>query len=432
MTTSTGAADPRLLAACGLATNEEDMGEEGKQAPKSPAQKLQGGRPSKPLSDSSDGLIRTTAPDRRPPLSLPFVLVDEACQSVEPATLIPLTASNSCRSLVLLGDPCQLPPTVRSTADSPLSVSLMERLSSTIPEPVIVTAKADSSLKDDSCLNALPIRQARSLVQAWGASEEEARQRVSYRKQFAGSLLLSVQYRMHPSIAAFSSAIFYDGLLSTPSFLAGFRKFPTTLSHVLPCDKCGATSVRMVNVGGRTNERRGATKNVARTVFGSANVLLSPEEQTTYRNEAEALRVVEVVKQMFRRYEASDDTFPTSIGVITPYNGQVKLIKSLLASDEEMVSLTQKLTVPIEVNSVDGYQGRERDLIIFSAVRSNRAGNLGFLHDWRRMNVALTRARTALIVVGDLETLVEGDKHWAAFGKWCQGVRCIVENSELQ
>jgi regulator of nonsense transcripts 1 len=307
----------------------------------------------------------------------------------------------------------------------------MERLSSTVPEPVIVTAKVDSAMKDETWLNALPIRQARSLVQAWGASEEDSKQRIAYRKQFAGSLLLSVQYRMHPSIAAFSSAIFYDSLLSTPSFLADSRKFPCVLNNLLPCDKCGSNSIRMVNVGGRTNERRGGTQNVARTVFGSSNFLLSPEEQTTYRNEAEAICVVELVKEMVLRYDKKDGTFPASVGVVTPYNGQVKLIKSMLASDDQLSSLIQNIPITIEVNSVDGYQGRERDLIIFSAVRSNRSGKLGFLHDWRRMNVALTRARAALIVVGDLETLIEGDKHWAAFGKWCQGVHCIVDNATL-
>merc|ERR1719464_976329 len=76
---------------------------------------------------------RANAPDGLPPISLPFVIVDEACQSIEPATLIPLTASNSCRSLVLLGDPCQLPATVKSEQAFPLTISLMERLAGTLP-----------------------------------------------------------------------------------------------------------------------------------------------------------------------------------------------------------------------------------------------------------------------------------------------------------
>mmetsp|Transcript_23591 Transcript_23591/g.28335 ORF Transcript_23591/g.28335 Transcript_23591/m.28335 type:complete len:114 (-) Transcript_23591:101-442(-) len=104
-------------------------------------------------------------------------------------------------------------------------------------------------------------------------------------------------------------------------------------------------------------------------------------------------------------------------------------MKSLMASDEEYKSLSEKLPTKIEVNSVDGYQGRERDLIIFSAVRSNRQGNVGFLADWRRMNVALTRAKSTLVVVGDLESLEEGDKNWAAFGKFCRGLDVIVDTT---
>ena len=78
------------------------------------------------------------------------------------------------------------------------------------------------------------------------------------------------------------------------------------------------------------------------------------------------------------------------------------------------------------------YQGRERDLIIFSAVRSNRQGRIGFLADWRRMNVALTRAKSGLVVIGDAETLKEGDKHWNAFVHWCEGMGCLVDDSAMQ
>ena len=73
------------------------------------------------------------------------------------------------------------------------------------------------------------------------------------------------------------------------------------------------------------------------------------------------------------------------------------------------------------------YQGRERDLIIFSAVRSNRQGRIGFLSDWRRMNVALTRAKSGLVVLGDAETLKDGDRHWSAFVHWCEQMDCLVE-----
>ena len=99
--TSTGASDPRLLAACGIVLADDD----DKTFPRSRSQ-----------ASSTKTMVahqaRVNAPENLPHLSLPFVIVDEACQSVEPATLIVLTSTNSCRSLVLLGDPCQLPPTV--------------------------------------------------------------------------------------------------------------------------------------------------------------------------------------------------------------------------------------------------------------------------------------------------------------------------------
>ena len=118
---------------------------------------------------------------------------------------------------------------------------------------------------------------------------------------------------------------------------------------------------------------------------------------------------------------------PMSIGIVTPYSSQVALIKSLMAADAEFRSLAIQSSTVIEVKSVDGYQGRERDLIIFSAVRSNRQGRLGFLTDWRRMNVALTRAKSALVVFGDTETLRDGDRHWEALVNWCENLGCVVD-----
>lgn len=95
VSTSTGAADPRLMAACGIVNKDSGTDKDDKP------------NRYKPTSDTQSAM-RENAPDGFPPLSLPFVLVDEACQSVEPATLVPVVSSNSCRSLVMLGDPCQV------------------------------------------------------------------------------------------------------------------------------------------------------------------------------------------------------------------------------------------------------------------------------------------------------------------------------------
>jgi superfamily I DNA and/or RNA helicase len=407
VSTSTGAAEPRLLAACGVNVDLD----------------IVNGDTNKKVSLGKSIPERTNAPDGLPPLFLPFVIVDEACQSVEPATLIPLTASNSCRSLVLLGDPCQLPATVKSDPDSILSISLMERLAATLPQPSINMGNDDSAM-DTTYLASLPTKQAQSLLRSMQRREST---QVGYKKRFAGSLLLSIQYRMHPSIAAFPSAVFYEGLLSTPDLLGSHRPFPRVLSELMP-NKDRSLAVRMIHVGGRCNERRGEGNKFTNTVY-IANADTQAQESTSYRNEAEAVRVVDLIKDIIRKNYQDDPFSPKSIGVVTPYTGQVQLIKSMIANDAEMNSLAREGSASIEVKSVDGYQGRERDVIIFSAVRSNRNGNLGFLTDWRRLNVALTRARTALLVVGDVDTLKEGDKHWAAFAKWCQGAGCIVEDT---
>lgn len=391
VSTSTGAADPQLLAACGIHSDDRHT------------------------IDTSD---RSNAPDGMAPLSLPFVIVDEACQSVEPATLIPVVASNSCRSLVLLGDPCQLPPTVINRESNELSVSLMERLAATLPHPGVIPPFDETMSKDDRYLDSLPIKQAVSFLR----SQSEHKLQRSYRKVYNGSILLSVQYRMHPSIAALPSALFYNGLLSTPDFLSEQRQFPKSLAKSMPCGSQDL-GVRLIDVGGSCGERQGLPKRLQEP--GAA--VSAPgigEEQTSYWNELEAERVISLVK------EALVDLEVSSIGIISPYNGQVQLIKSMLASDTHVKELLTKRPTSIEVKSVDGYQGRERDIIIFSAVRSNRNGRIGFLHDWRRMNVALTRARSGLILVGDFDTLSTASKYWGALLKWGSGARCLIDETE--
>jgi len=78
---------------------------------------------------------------------------------------------------------------------------------------------------------------------------------------------------------------------------------------------------------------------------------------------------------------------------------------------------------------VDGFQGREKTLIVFSSVRSNAAKRVGFLKDWRRLNVAITRARSGLVVVGDGATLRQ-DRTWRAFLDWCEAEGVRVEASQ--
>lgn len=406
--TSVGAADPRLLAACGIPTGE-DFDERNQQDRKSSTFSV----------SRTDSEKAPLAPDGLPSLILPFTIVDEACQSIEPANLIPITSTDSCRSLVLLGDPCQLPPTVKSdvTGTSSLSISLMARLAEILP-PVLMSASTEKTECDDTFLNAKSARQAISLIEY--RTKTQSSNKITYKKQFPGSILLNVQYRMHPSISAFPSAIFYDSLLSTPSFLGDLRPFPEALHSMYPVEN-SSLGVRFINVAGQRNERRGDISQAAS--YLDVPAAISVEASTSFSNKAEAEHVVSILKKLISGSN-NPASVPQSIGIVTPYAAQVSLIKAMLDFPDvaELIRFTT-----IEVKSVDAYQGRERDIIIFSAVRSNRSCRLGFLSDWRRMNVAMTRAKSGLIIVGDKETLKNGDMHWEAFIKWCESSGVISE-----
>jgi superfamily I DNA and/or RNA helicase len=164
------------------------------------------------------------------------------------------------------------------------------------------------------------------------------------------------------------------------------------------------------------------------TLSSTDTVVKSASEpsSTSYRNDAEARRVVQILTSILLQKD-DETSFYGSIGIVTPYSGQVALIKSMMAKDAKLRELMTSFPYEIEVKSVDAYQGRERDLIIFSTVRSNRQGSVGFLSDWRRMNVAITRAKSGLLVVGDADTLKDGDRHWNAFVQWCEQMDCLVK-----
>ena len=93
-----------------------------------------------------------------------------------------------------------------------------------------------------------------------------------------------------------------------------------------------------------------------------------------------------------------------SVAVISPYSAQVNYIKDAL------IESTQSHYSNIEVNSIDGFQGREKDIVILTLVRSNEEGTVGFLNEMRRLNVAMTRAKKQLVVIGDSGTLGRDEK----------------------
>eukprot|EP00300_Choanocystis_sp_HF-7_P016710 c19503_g1_i4.p1 GENE.c19503_g1_i4~~c19503_g1_i4.p1 ORF type:complete len:774 (-),score=164.69 c19503_g1_i4:67-2388(-) len=269
------------------------------------------------------------------------VIIDEAGQSTEPTTLIPLRyCSWRC---ILVGDPKQLPATVLSAHASRrgLGRSLFERLQS-LHHP---------------------------------------------------TFLLTHQYRMRPEISCLSSNLFYDGLLVnsgrtiTPAADRPHHADPFLKPFVL------------VNVD-------------------------SPPTSDVYFNTSEAVAVVDILLRL-RRYYSNEMQLEGKVGVITPYRRQLSLLR-----DKIHAEIGGSWARWIELNTVDSFQGREKDVIILSSVRADAKEGIGFVANKNRLNVAITRAMSSLIIVGSVATLSQF-RHWNALIKHAESVKALVEFSEL-
>ncbi|WP_456342943.1 IGHMBP2 family helicase [Thermovibrio sp.] len=188
------------------------------------------------------------------------------------------------------------------------------------------------------------------------------------------STMLTVQYRMNEKIMDFPSRHFYGGKLVAAPEVKGHTladlgvKEPEKFKEVLdPREPLAFLDTSKINA-----------------------YEFQPKGSTSYENYEEAKLAVELAHLLHRMGLDKRD-----IGIITPYAAQVKLIKQLLIEKE----------LKVEVNSVDGFQGREKETIIISFVRSNDEGEIGFLKDLRRLNVAITRPRRKLIAIGNSKTL---------------------------
>ncbi|KAI8492821.1 hypothetical protein Bbelb_294180 [Branchiostoma belcheri] len=212
-------------------------------------------------------------------------------------------------------------------------------------------------------------------------SEEAQELKISLFERWRGQKfrvhLLDTQYRMHPAISTFPSQHFYQGQIKDGVEVSdrippqGFnwpnRNLP--VSYINVCQRLPGESSR----------------------------------GTSKFNVEEVKIVIDVTKRLLE----GGDIVEGDIGIVSPYKAQIEEIKRCLDRN-------------IAVRSVDGFQGQERDVIIFSAVRANEGGYVGFLNDPRRMNVLLTRARRGLIVVGNGETLEKGSEDWR---KWIERIR---------
>ena len=197
---------------------------------------------------------------------------------------------------------------------------------------------------------------------------------------------------MHPCIAEFPSIQSYEGLLKNA---ISEDKRPTPIGLIWP-DFENLVAFLPVE-GGEIVSQDGHSK----------------------ANPTEAGWVLKMVESILQGQDISSH----EIGIITPYNGQVRAIRDLMESSGGMENGGK--WEGIEVRSVDGYQGREKEVIILSAVRSNPEGNVGFLDDSRRLNVAWTRAKRGLVVIGDPKTL-RNQRDWDFWLTWAEEKNLIA------
>ena len=248
------------------------------------------------------------------------LFIDEAAQALEAACWIAIRRADR---VVLAGDHCQLPPTIKcmEAARGGLDQTLMERLAQTKPEAVS---------------------------------------------------LLTVQYRMNEDIMRFPSRWFYHGLLEAAP----------DVRHrgILDLD----TPIEWIDTTGRDFKEQFVGETFGRINRDEADLLL--RELEAYIGRIGGQRILD---------ERVD------FGIISPYKAQVQYLRACIRRNASLRPYRHLLTA----NTVDGFQGQERDVIFISLVRANEQGQIGFLGDLRRMNVAITRARMKLVILGEAETL---------------------------
>ena len=291
------------------------------------------------------------------------LFIDEAAQALEAACWIPIRRVSR---VVLAGDHCQLPPTVKSVEAmrGGLGKTLMERIVGQKPE--VVT-------------------------------------------------LLKMQYRMNEDIMRFPSEWFYGGMVES----APDVKYRGILDLDIPIEWVDTS----LSEEGRVKREEVAAAVALFTLHSSLTPpaaatsslfpLPSSLNDSSFKesfvgesfgriNKAEAeltLRILEDYFMRIGRQRIADERI--DVGIISPYRAQVQYLRRRLAHSDFFKPFRRS----ISVNTVDGFQGQERDVILISLVRSNDEGQIGFLRDLRRMNVAITRARMKLIIVGDSQTM---------------------------
>ncbi|KAH9077961.1 P-loop containing nucleoside triphosphate hydrolase protein [Lactarius deliciosus] len=342
------------------------------------------------------------------------VIIDEATQALEAVCWVPIFKA---KRLILAGDPKQLPPTVLSLRGH-VDVS-----TSTSGNGVPLPRPNEAPGADDSENEPGPGNPSGSVIEADNvpgarAFGSETAQGFCYRgltpprtlelTMFerleimygpAIKKMLTVQYRMHTKIAEFPSKTMYGSMLTTDSSVAThlLRQLPNVVvSSEEDAQEILETPVVFFDTAGCEYFER----------------LEGDSDEGSRCNENEAT----IVKQWVATLVAMGVN-PSQIAIITPYQAQVSLLTSLLRSTHGP---------ELEIGTVDGMQGREKEAVIISLVRSNDKREVGFLKEERRLNVAMTRARRHLCVVGDSSTVQHGSKYLKDWLIW------LEENADVR
>lgn len=271
------------------------------------------------------------------------VIIDEAAQAVEPATLVPL--ANGCKQVFLVGDPVQLPATVISP--------IAEKF-------------------------------------GYGMSLFKRFQRAGYPVQ-----MLKTQYRMHPEIRSFPSKEFYDEALEDGPDV---KDQTVRLWHDYRC--FGPFCFFDIHEGKESQ----------------------PSGSGSWVNVDEVEFVLLMYHKLVTRYPELKSS--SRLAIISPYRHQVKLFCERFQDTFGVES--DKV---VDINTVDGFQGREKDVAIFSCVRASKDKGIGFVADFRRMNVGITRARASVLVVGSASTLKK-DEHWNNLLESAEKRNCLLKVSK--
>ncbi|MDE5795445.1 MAG: AAA family ATPase [Muribaculaceae bacterium] len=276
------------------------------------------------------------------------LFIDEAAQALEAACWIPIRRAGR---VVLAGDHCQLPPTVKSyeAMKAGLAKSLMERLVENHPEAVS---------------------------------------------------LLTMQYRMNHEIMRFSNEWFYGGAMTAAPEVRhrGILDFDTPIEWIDPMERSLSS---LPNESDPIEGRLSSLPSESDPDLPTFKEALAGESHgRVNRDEAEfSVRTLWAYIEKIGKQRFLDERI--DVGLISPYRAQVQYLRGLI----KRTPFFKPFRHLISVNTVDGFQGQERDVIMISLVRSNDEGNIGFLRDLRRMNVAMTRARMKLIIIGSVATL---------------------------